>query len=328
MTARHRAQGAARDRHPAQGAARALAAGELRRVLARRMVKVMALLAVAGIALAGILTYVNTEDVSPAEIAARRADAEARVAACEAGQVPTVEGRQFEGAPPPGSPARKQFCGFAAGRVEDDRFKLRSLKGILQGTTAPLIVVAWVIGASVIGSDWQSRTITTVLTWEPRRARVLLTKAFACVVVASVFAVLAQALLSAALLPSAYLHGTTDGTGGDWLRSVFGVLLRGTGLVAIAAAVGFSVASIGRNTAAALGIGFAYFLVIENVVGSFLEDFRRWLILGNAIVLVSGEDSGGEVIGRSVLVAALYLTAVGIGLLAVATALFRRRDVA
>jgi hypothetical protein len=88
------------------------------------------------------------------------------------------------------------------------------------------------------------------------------------------------------------------------------------------------VASIGRNTAAALGIGFAYFLVIENVVGSFLEDFRRWLILGNAIVLVSGEDSGGEVIGRSVVVAALYLTAVGIGLLAVATAVFRRRDVA
>ncbi len=319
----HAAQGAARALHPA----RALAAGELRRVLARRMVKVMALLAVAGIALAGILTFVNTEAVSDSEIAARRAEAQARVAACEAGQVHMVEGRQLQG-PPLGSPERKEFCGFAAGRVEDDRFKLRSLKGILQGTTAPLVVVAWVIGASVIGSDWQSRTITTVLTWEPRRARVLLTKAFACIVVAAVFAVLAQALLSVALLPSAYLHGTTEGTGGDWLRSVIGVLLRGTGLVAIAAAVGFSVASLGRNTAAALGIGFAYFLVVENVVGSFLEDFRRWLVLGNAIVLVSGEDSGGEVIGRSVIVAALYLTLVGIVLLAVATAVFRRRDVA
>ena len=106
------------------------------------------------------------------------------------------------------------------------------------------------------------------------------------------------------------------------------MLLRGTGLVAIAAAVGFSVASIGRNTAAALGIGFAYFLVIENVVGSLLEGFRRWLVLGNAIVLVSGEDGGGEVAGRSVVAAALYLTAVGIVLLAVATAVFRRRDVA
>ena len=118
----------------------------------------------------------------------------------------------------------------------------------------------------------------------------LLTKAFSCVVVVSVFALLVQALLSLALLPSAQLHGTTAGADGDWLRSVLGVLLRGTGLVAIAAAVGFSVASIGRNTAAALGIRDVY--------------------------------------GRSVPVAALYLTAVGIGLLAVATAVFRRRDVA
>ena len=304
-----------------------LAAGELRRVLARRMVRVLALLAVLGIATAGVLTFANTQDAPPAEMEARRAVAEARVAACVAGRTPSVDGREIEG-PPPGSPARQEFCRFAAGRVDDPRFELRSLKGILQGTTAPLVVVAWLIGASVIGSDWQTRTITTVLTWEPRRARVLLTKALACIVVATAFAVAAQALLAAALLPSAYLHGTTAGTGGDWLRSVLGVVGRGAGLVAIAAAVGFSVASIGRNTAAALGIGFAYFLVVENVVGSLLEDFRRWLVLGNAIVLVSGEDGGGEVIGRSVVVAAVYLAAVGIGLLAVATAVFRRRDVA
>ena len=304
-----------------------LLSGELRRVLARRMLRVLALLAVAGIALAGLLTYANSEDVADEELAARRRAAAAAVEACLAGEAPTIDGRVFQG-PPPGSPDRTEFCQFAAGRVEDPRFELRSLKGILQGTTAPLVVVAWLIGASVIGSDWQSRTITTLLTWEPRRARVLLTKAFACIAVASAFALLAQALLSAALLPAALAHGTTEGTGGDWLRSVFGVLFRGTGLVAIAAAVGFSVASIGRNTAAALGIGFAYFLVIENVVGSFLEDFRRWLVLGNAIVLVSGENSGGEVFGRSVLAAGAYLTAVAITLLAAATLVFRRRDVA
>jgi ABC-2 type transport system permease protein len=304
-----------------------LLSGELRRVLARRMVRVLALLAVAGIALAGILTFLNSEDVPEEEMASRRQAAAAGVEACVAGESPAIDGRTVQG-PQLGSPDRKEFCEFAAGRVDDPRFELESLKGILQGTTAPLVVVAWLIGASVIGSDWQSRTVTTLLTWEPRRARVLLAKALACIVVASAFALLAQALLAAALLPAAYLHGTTEGTGGDWLRSVFGVLLRGTGLVAIAAAVGFSVASIGRNTAAALGIGFAYFLVIENVVGSFLEDFRRWLVLGNAIVLVSGEDSGGEVVGRSVLAAAAYLTAVAIGLLAAATIVFRRRDVA
>lgn len=304
----------------------ALAAGELRRVLARRMVRVLALLAVAGVAVAGVLTFLNTAKVSDAGMAARRHAADARVAACLAGgPVPQVNGRD---GPPPGAARTENFCRFVVGQVDDPRFKLTQVKGILQGTTGPLVVVAWLIGASVIGSDWQTRTVTTVLTWEPRRARVLLTKAGACIVVASAFALLAQGLVVLGLLPSAYLHGTTAGAGGAWVNSVLGVLGRGTGLIAIAAAIGFSVASIGRNTAAALGIGFAYFLVIENVVGSFLEGFRRWLLLGNAIVLVSGENSGGDVTGRSVVAAAVYLTAVGIALLAVATTVFRRRDVA
>ena len=305
----------------------ALAAGELRRVLARRMVRVLVLLALGGIVLAGVLTFLNTEHVGDAEMAARRQAVDARVADCMAGGELTMrEGRE---PPPPGAPRTENFCRFVVGGVDDPRFELRRLKGILQGTTAPLVVVAWLIGASVIGSDWQSRTITTVLTWEPRRVRVLLTKAFACIVVACGFAVLAQALLGLALLPAAYLHGTTAGADGEWLTSVVGVLLRGTGLVAVAVAVGFSVASIGRNTAAALGIGFAYFLVIENVVGSLVAGLRPWLVLGNAIVLVSGQDGGGdEVIGRTVVAAAVYLTAVGVGLLCVAIVLFRRRDVA
>jgi ABC-2 type transport system permease protein len=304
-----------------------LFAGELRRVLARRLVKVLALLAVAGIALTGVLVFLNSAALTDRELGARRTAARARVEQCLRGGPQRVEGRELAG-PPPGVPAREEFCQFAVGHVDDSRFALRKIKGILQGTTAPLVIVAWLIGASVIGADWQTRTVTTLLTWEPRRVRVLLTKALACVLVTSAFAVLAQALLSAALVPSAVWRGTTAGTDGDWLRSVAGVVGRGTGLVAIAGAVGFSVASIGRNTAAALGIGFAYFLVVENVVGSMLEDFRRWLLLGNAIVLVSGENSGGEVTGRSVVAAALYLTVVAVGLLAAATVLFRRRDVA
>jgi len=284
-----------------------LFAGELRRVLARRMLKVLSGLALASVALVGVVTFLGSEDVSPAQLAARQEAARQKVAACLASPAPIIEGRQ-PGGPQPGGPQpdsqdRTEFCRLAVGGIDDPRFALQDLKGILQGTTAPLVVVAWLIGASVIGSDWQSRTVTTLLTWEPRRARVLLVKALASILVASAFALLVQALLGAAVVPAALLRGTTDGTGGSWLASVLGVLLRGTALIAIATAVGFSVASIGRNTSAALGIGFAYFVVIENVVGSLLEDFRRWLLLGNAIVLVSGRDGAGEVFGRSVVAA-------------------------
>ncbi|MDQ4098699.1 MAG: hypothetical protein M3144_12635, partial [Actinomycetota bacterium] len=59
-----------------------LLVGELQRVLARRLVKVLALLVVLGCALAGILVFANTEDVSPAEVAARRQAAVAAVERC------------------------------------------------------------------------------------------------------------------------------------------------------------------------------------------------------------------------------------------------------
>jgi hypothetical protein len=302
-----------------------LFAGELQRVLSRRLVRVLAILAVVGVAVAGVLVFLNTQKADPGVVAAGRRAAQARFAQCQRSQVaraPVAPDAKARPGGPDGSavPCRSTY--------HDPRFRLSRLRGILQGTSAPLIVVGFLIGASVIGADWQSRTVTTLLTWEPRRARVLLTKALACVVVAAAFALAVDLLTAGALLPSAWLHGTTAGTGGAWLRSVGGVVLRGMAVVSIATVIGFAVASIGRNTAAALGIGFAYFLVVENVVGSLVADVRRWLLLGNAIVLISGKDGGGEVAGRSVVAAALFLTAVAVVLLAGATVVFARRDVA
>ncbi len=300
--------------------------GEVQRLLARRMVRVLALLGLAAIVFAGVLTFLNTEKVSEAEMDSRRQAVRAQVEAC-------IKARQS--APDRSArPGERQVpvedaCRFRAGAsVEDPRFRLEQLRGIYQGTAAPLVVVGWLIGASSIGADWQSRTVTTLLTWEPRRARVLAAKVVAAVLVAAVFTLVAQALVAGALAPSVVAHGTTAGTDGAWLRSLFGVLGRGTALVAVGTAIGFSVASIGRNTAAALGIGFGYFVVLENAVGGFLAGFRRWLLLGNAIVWVSGENGGGEVSGRSVVAAGVFLAAVAAGLVVLATMFFRRRDVA
>ncbi|HWC10180.1 MAG TPA: ABC transporter permease subunit, partial [Acidimicrobiales bacterium] len=212
---------------------RGLLVGEVQRLLARRMLRVLALLGVAAIALAGVLTFLNTEDVDDAEMARRREAVRARVEACiDARQaVPPLAGEE--------DVSVEDRCSFgAASSLEDPRFRLRELTGVYQGTTAPLVVVGWLIGASSIGADWQSRTITTLLTWEPRRVRVILAKVLAAVLVASAFALLAQALVAGALAPSAALHGSTAGTGGTWLRTLFGVLGRGTLLVAVAAAVG------------------------------------------------------------------------------------------
>src|SRR5215207_10566214 len=99
------------------------------------MVRVLCLLAVLGVAVAGVLTFLNTEHVSSADMAARRQAAATRLNACVAGQdVREVDGRTIRGnLPPPGSPDRVEYCRFATGGADDPRFKLTTLKGILQG---------------------------------------------------------------------------------------------------------------------------------------------------------------------------------------------------
>ncbi len=92
--------------------------------------------------------------------------------------------------------------------------------------------------------------------------------------------------------------------------------------------MGFAIATIGRNTAVALGVGFGYIVILENILGSSLERWRRWLLLGNVIVLVSGNNNGGDIPGRTVVGAGVFLTVVAVTLLAAAAGTFRQRDLA
>jgi len=96
----------------------------------------------------------------------------------------------------------------------DPRFPLIFLPDILKGTSIPLIIASWLLGASFIGADWHAGTVATLLTWEPRRVRVILTKAVACIVVMFALAVGLQPLLSVALAVVAELRGSTEGVGG------------------------------------------------------------------------------------------------------------------
>ena len=66
-------------------------------------------------------------------------------------------------------------------RVDDPRFHRNRLEGVLQGVSGALAVVGWALGASLVGAEFASRSMTTLLTWEPRRGRVFVAKAVAAV---------------------------------------------------------------------------------------------------------------------------------------------------
>jgi ABC-2 family transporter protein len=206
----------------------------------------------------------------------------------------------------------------------DAGFRLSSFGDVVGGVTVPIVLAMWTFGASFIGADWRFGTMGTLLTWEPRRVRVLVAKAIAAAVVAFVATILMHALLVGGMLPAVVTKGTT--TGPARFDHLIGVSLRGAALAAIASMLGFAIASVARNSAFGLGSGFVYLVIVENVLQGFFPGIRKWLVVGNAIVFVSGQRQF-DIAGRSVVAAGLVLLAYAVIAVAIATGVFRARDV-
>jgi ABC-2 type transport system permease protein len=221
--------------------------------------------------------------------------------------------------------------GIAAGALakflsNDATFAYTDVKGLLGSTTVPFVLASWVLGATMIGAEWRAGTIMTTLTWEPRRGRVFVSKALAVMLVAATMFVVFQSLIAVNLIPAAS-HGTTEGVNAEWIRGVAGLVLRAAALAAIAAAFGFATASAGRNTAFALGVAFVYLAILEGgLLGNIFPGIRRWLLVGNSIVFVTGR-SDFDIAGRSAVGAGIVLALYAVGALAAAGAFFATRDV-
>jgi ABC-2 type transport system permease protein len=302
---------------------------ELRRIAARRLVRLTLVLAIVGIAAGGLLAFVRSGSLSDAtyqqrviEAKARQQAEEAQIESCLQAHGVTRDKEISDDV------ARQCFPAHDLGQVDDPRFHRNRLKGILQGVSGALAVVGWAVGASLIGAEFASRSMTTLLTWETRRGRVYVTKMIAAVIAMAVLALVVLCLVVLAMWPALALHSAPLRVSDPTWASLAGLIGRGVALTAVASGMGFAIATIGRNTAAALGAGFAYIIVLENILGSSIERWRRWLLLGNVIVFVSGDNNGGDVPGRTVTGAGLFLTAVAVTLLAAGAGAFRARDLA
>jgi ABC-type transport system involved in multi-copper enzyme maturation permease subunit len=209
----------------------------------------------------------------------------------------------------------------------DPRFQYSSIRDVLLGSSPPFLLLAVLLGASFIGAEWHFGTITTALTWEPRRMRILAVKAVVVTVFAAIFFIILQAILAAVLYPAAAVYGTTTGLDAAWMRDVAGIVVRGALLAAISALIGFSFASIGRNTTAAMGTIFVYFVAIEPIVRALRPGWVKWLFIDNASIFISEQSTSFPPLDRSVWGAGLLLAIYsGIALIA-GLMWFKRRDV-
>ncbi|HEV2756316.1 MAG TPA: hypothetical protein VG318_11145 [Actinomycetota bacterium] len=191
----------------------------------------------------------------------------------------------------------------------------------------PMILVGWLTGASAIGAEWQHRTVTALLTWEPRRGRVLGAKVAAAALFTIAVVVLLMALFTAVMVPAAAVNGTFAGVDGGWWADYLVAVARVAAVAAAASAVGFSLSTIGRNTAAGFGGGFAYLLIGEPLLRSWRPEWGDWLIGPNMGRVVYGAQDFGAaeqtMAGAAAIVALWALAA-----LVLASWFFERREMA
>jgi len=299
-----------------------LLVSEFRRALSRRLVRLLVLIAVAGILTAGVVVFLRSSRAPGTRVV--RGPGHFVNGVCQPIQV--QEGEPFKFAP------GEQFCP-AEHRVPTTRsFELARLsdrehvsESFLLALAGPLIFAALLAAASMIAVEWRFNTMAVLLTWEPRRLRVLFAKLVAAVVLSFAIALFLQALLGIALAPAAIWHGTTAGLNGGWYRTALWLGTRIASVTALFAVVGFALGSIGRNTTMAMGSAFAYMIAIEAALRAARPKWEGWFITHNVAIIING-SRGAE--GRHGLAtAALILLLYAAVLTTAATALFIRRDV-
>lgn len=334
-----------------------LLGAELGRLRRRRLVITLVVLAFVGLVVAMAALFVTHST----DIAGARADAAAMA------QEQAAANREFEAQclQDPGMPQADKDAGAcsaggtAADFYQDPRFFAdQGLPTIALGVGVAGALVMALIGATAVGADWSSRAIITLITWEPRRLRLIGTRLAAIGIVGAVLGVVAQALALGLGALVVQLRGTWAATPpppadgayyysqpligqAHFWRDLVSTQARGVVLMILVAVLAAAITTVARHTAGLLGIFFAWFAVVENVVRAVGSDrgWPRWLLTENVVAfLVPGGQHmqvGTRVTAngpepREVLVsnldALLYLGIITVVVALLAGLLLRRRD--
>lgn len=182
-------------------------------------------------------------------------------------------------------------------------------------------------GATVAGGEWRAGTVTTVLTWEPRRARVHCARTASAGLLAFTISVGLQAVFLASFLPAVMAHGTTAGVDAEFWVDLGLAVVRTSVITALAAVLAVALATAARNTAFAVIVVFTWLAVIENLVRSLRPSAAPWLWAENVGTVISWNRLPDVDVTHGPLTAlATLLTYVAV-VVVLAGVSFQRRDV-
>ncbi len=261
---------------------------EMRRALHRRAVRALIAIALVGCALAGIIGYLASSGKTIAQL--RLAE-----------DSPAVMTNWW---------------------IADDHV------GVLSVGMFFLFLGGFFGGATVAGAEWRSGTITTVLTWEPRRLRLHGARLCSGAILAFVISFGLQVVFLASFVPAVLVNGTTDGVDGSFWLSLVVVMARTSVITAAAAVLAMSLATAARNTAFAVIAMFAWIVVVEGLIRTLKPSLSGWLWGETVTTVVSWSRLDTVEVARSPLLAATTLAAYLAVIVGGAAISFRRRDIA
>lgn len=326
-----------------------LLGAELRRFHARRMLLVAALVGLAAVGLTLYGTYTVIRPLSPDQ----RAAAEAAFASAQADweengdeQIASCLDQQALDREQSGDQTLDYGCDAMAPQEEwfvpNAPPLTAQISGVLTVLTFALGFLALLAGATFTAAEASTRSLSTWLTFEPRRGRVFATKlgAAGLGVVLPTLALLGV-VVGGSIGIFALVGASTSLTVEAGISPVPDVLGR---LVALTVGVAVAAAALGlllRHTLGVLGLAFGWAIAVEGILGGMVPRLSPWLVLPNVNAWVNGtaqyyvphctvsaQGTTCDYVTRTVSMThgGIYLAAL-VTLLVVASALvFRRRD--
>ncbi|BDZ43038.1 hypothetical protein GCM10025865_23370 [Paraoerskovia sediminicola] len=254
----------------------------------------------AGAVLIGLLfvfgAYQSSAPVPQAEIDAARADYDEAVADWEEnGAEYTAECEEEEAAEKENDPTVDFGCEDGGpgewsdwiggtSSFSDVGLELVDVAGVVY------LMVALVLGVTFSAAEMSTGAISSWLTFEPRRRRVYWSKlAAAAIGVLPIVAVALGVVVGGAWLAFTLNDAQGSMTTGAWAGLAW-VLARTLLGAAAFAALGVALGVLTRSTAGALGLVFAWLVVVEMIFGTmeFFGGLKRFLLAVNTQAWVSG----------------------------------------
>lgn len=263
-----------------------LLASELLRAWSRRTLRLLLIACIIAVTLGvGIATAQSSPPTAKALAEAQQAR-DHELARCLRGQYLGNEER------PPGYETLQEFC---EDNVRLEYFVSSSgilssqIPDILLGSSWLVSLLGAILGATFVGADWGSGTMTTLLTWESRRPRVLLARSVVATVVVVLVATATQAYFALSFRLGVSISGTADTLTSDLFRDTYETIARNSVCAAVFCVVALATATLTRSTVGALGVIGGYLIVVEGFVAGLAPGMQKWLLLRGIIVFVTQE---------------------------------------